>query len=137
MQIAIASPALIGNYENLKDLRNKIVNWLKSNFYEKTVVNEHTKFEIGFNSKSFNKLVSGNAGTVKLLCLTAIEQIIKFGILESVEVDKRERAEIIAIYYFSSVVQIDGNTYKYWFTVRQLLNGKFIYSGNLNIKKPL
>jgi len=137
MKTPKAKPEIIGEYSNISDLRKKIENWLKSEFYNTIIINKQTKFEIGFNSKSFNKLVSGNPGFIKLISLTAIKDIIEQGTLTKVDVDKQERTEILAYYYFESFVQIDNETYKFWFTVRQLRNGKFIYSGNLDIKKPL
>jgi len=129
-----ANQNLIGEYADLKDLRRKVDEWLKLNFIGKTIINEQTKFEIGFNSKSFEKLVSGKAGAIKLLCLTAIEDIVKQGILKDVLVDKKQRKDVIAFYNFQSNVLYDGITYRFWFTVKHLPNGKFLYSGNLNVK---
>jgi len=137
MNLPTATPDIIGDFNDIKDLRNKIYVWLYTTFSDKTIVNQDTKFEIGFNSKSFDKLVSGKPGTTKLLCLTALEEIIRQGILTKVEKDKKERKDILAYYYFESPVIFEDDIYKYWFTVRQLLNGKFLYSGNLDIKKPL
>lgn len=59
------------------------------------------------------------------------------GKLEDVDVDKKDRSGIIAFYYFDSEVIINDSKYKFWFTVRQLNNGKFIYSGNLDTKKTV
>jgi len=136
MTIPKAKPELIEKYKDLKDLRDKIYNWLILNCADKKVKNLQTKFYIGFNSTSIRKLVSGNAGETKLLCLTAIVDIVKQGELMHVDVDKKKRREILAVYFFKSSVQINDLNYHYWFTVRQLTNGNFIYSGNLDIKKP-
>ena len=132
-----AKPDLIGSFENIKDLRKKVGEWLKSTFYKTIIINKQTKFEIGFNTKSFKKLVSGNVGYIKLISLTALKQIIELGELTKVDIDKKERSDILAYYYFESIVEVDKEKYKFWFTVRQLNTGKFIYSGNLDTKKTL
>jgi len=132
-----AQPKLIGTYNNVHDLRKKIEKWLKTTFKSTVIINKQTKFEIGFTTKSFKKLVSGKPGIIKLIALTALKQMVEQGKLTKVEVDKKERGEVLAFYYFESLVQVENEKYKFWFTVRQLNNGKFIYSGNLNTKKPL
>ena len=136
-QIPQANTDIIKDCQNIKEMRIAIESWLKFSFRDVTIVNRQTKFEIGFNSKSFKKLVSGSPGQLKLIALTAIHDMIKIGELTKVDVDKKQRSEIIAYYYFESPVKIEDEVYLFWFTVRQLQNGKFIYSGNLDNKKPL
>ncbi len=134
-----ANYTVFGNYKNLKELRKVTENWLKENFKDKKIVNKETRFIIEFNNKSFKKLVSGNIGKIKLYSLSAIEKIIKNGKLTKVDVDNKKRKDIIAFYYFVSEVIVDDFIYDFYFTVRQLKTGKFIYSGNIDftLKKPL
>jgi hypothetical protein len=135
-EIPSAMPELIGSYSDLKDLREKVFNWLKATFKIKKVINKQTNFEIGFKSTTFDKLVS-KAGEKKLLCLTAIEAIIETGVLEKVDVDRKQRNDVIAFYYFTSSVKYENEVYPYWFTVRLLIDGRYLYSGNMDIKKTL
>ena len=130
-----AKPNLIGSYKDIKELRKKITNWLKLNYSNTGILNDNTDFFIEFNSTSFRKLVSGRIGKTKLLALTAIKDIIKAGQLIYTETDRKNRDEIICIYKFNSKVEVNNKIYDFYFTVRQLKNGKYIYSGHLNIKK--
>ena len=136
IKIPEAKPELIGEYTDLKDLRKKIQNFLTSNLVHKKIINTETKYEIGFNKRGIEKLLS-KSGMTKLICLTAIEDIIKNGILYDVLVDTKKREAVLGWYKFKTKVKIYGTVFEYKFSVRQLKGGKFIYSANLNIKKPL
>jgi len=123
------------SYSDLKDLRTLLTDWLKSVFTGVAIINQPTGFVIEFNSTSFRKLVSGHAGEVKLLALTALKEMIIYGDLIAFEPDRRNRKDIIGVYKFVCDVAVKNKTYKFYFTVRQLHGGKFIYSGHLDIKK--
>jgi len=135
IKIPEAKPELIGEYTDLKDLGRKIKIFLISNFKNKKIVNKETKYEIGFNKRGIEKLLY-NCGATKLLCITAIEDIIINGTLYDVVIDNKKREAILAWYRFKTKVRVYKAVYEYRFTVRELKNGKFIYSGTLDIKKP-
>lgn len=136
VKIPKVKPELIGEYADLKDLGRKIKKFLVSNFKNKKIVNKETKYEIGFNKRGIEKLLN-NCGLTKLLCLTAIEDIITNGTLYDVVTDNKKREAILVWYRFKTKVRVYKTVYEYRFTVRELENGKFIYSGTLDIKKPL
>ena len=126
---------LIGNYNDLKELRSLTYDFLVKNYSTEAVINHHTSLKIEFNSTSFRKLVSGTAVEIRFLALYVIRGIIEYGQLIEIECDYKERREILAVYKFKSLVRDGENTYEYHFTVRQTLSGKFIYSGHIFIKK--
>jgi hypothetical protein len=126
---------LFGEYLDIKDLRSRVYNFLIKNYSSSGVVNHHTSFLVGFNSTSFRKLVSGNPGELKLLSISAIKEIIETGRLIEIQPDNKKRREILAVYKFRSMILDRGFVYEYYFTVRQTLSGKFIYSGHIDINK--
>lgn len=101
-KIAKANYKIFKDYKDIKSLRKIVEKWLKATFTGKKIKNRQTKFIIEFNSKSFKKLVSGKVGKIKLYSLSALKDIIQNGILTKVDIDKKERTEIIAYYYFKS-----------------------------------
>lgn len=134
-KIPIINKTLFGEYRDIKDLRYRVYNFLLKNFSSSGIVNHHTSFVIRFNSTSFRKLVSGNPGEIKLLSISVIKEIIETGKLVEILPDNKKRKEILAIYKFRSTVKDQNSQYEYYFTVRQTLSGKFIYSGHIDINK--
>jgi len=93
-KIPKAKPELIGEYTDLRDLRIKVQNFLTSNFMHKKIINTETKYEIEFNKRGIEKLLY-NSGSTKLICLIAIEDIIKNGILYDVVADNKKKKSYI------------------------------------------
>jgi hypothetical protein len=143
-QTVIINPNKIPIFSNLSDLRKRVKQLLVSGLH-KEIKNIHTRFYIQFNGTSFKKLVSGNVSKEKLIALTHLWDIVENGVLYNVKNDKKNRSEIICIYYFFCFVRFPMNSENkninhkqlFRFTVRQQKDGKLIYSGGIDkIKYP-
>ena len=127
---------LLGNYNNAKELRDNFEAYLRKNFSKTSKIkNNHTGFNIGFNENSFKKLTSGKIGETKYIALTALENILRYGTLYSCKIDNKQRKDILLIYWFMCFVNVKGRKYVLRYSVRYTNDGKFIYSGHLNIKE--
>lgn len=130
--LPIANPELLGPFVDIKDLRSKTKKWLKNTFSTTCLFNAETGWNIQMNTTTIDKLTSGKVGITKMYALTALAEIVRIGICKEMSTDRKERKEIRAVYTFESHVLVLGKKYKYWFIVRVLHNGKFLYAGNLN-----
>ena len=123
-----------GEYKDLKELKDKALEFLKNNFKGIAVINKKTDFAIRFNSRSFGKLLY-KSGVLKTQVLSSIKEVVEKAEFVSSEADKNKNSKVIAVLLFKVKVEIKGYEYDYYFNVKHTKDGKYIYAGMMDIEK--
>lgn len=128
-------------YKDDKELRGKVYDYLMLNWRDKVIINEHNGHSILITRIAIDKLTF-SSGESKLRLLLHLPQIIINATPVSVEdvikfnVGMKKIAKFV--YNFESYIRIGEESYLFGlktFVVNE--NETYIYSGHLNIKKPL
>lgn len=98
---------------------------------------EGKPFLVSISSVTIGKLLY-SGGHHKFSCLFQIREIIEQGIFDRKEEPKRENKFQIATWWFKTIVRINTEKYEFFFSVKEFVKeDKKLYSGHLDIKKPL
>lgn len=92
--------------------------------------NDSTGWFIEINNESIRKWFSKPLGFIKLKAFTAINDIIKVGVLIKTEKANKKLNKREKVHQFWSIVQVDGKNYPFGFLVIEK-EGKFIYNTTL------
>jgi len=125
---------LCRNQKSHNEFRTEVKLWLKANLLNSICLNTQTGYEIFINNTSIEK-VTHKFGDVKAHSFTAIPNIIKNAVFISSEDDNRNRADIIKVLKFESLIQVDNIQYEVWIYVRQTRTQLNLYSLNVNVQK--
>lgn len=131
-----------GNLERLQklslhDQRKELENFIKERFAQKVIWINDKKISIKFSSKSFSELIH-KAGLHKFACLYHLEEIIINGKYINSEIPKPNKKYAELVLLFTTIVKINFSFYEYDFKVLKYRNSEnYMYSGHLDIKKPL
>ena len=123
---------LCRNGRSHKEFRIEVKNWLKSNYLNLSFINDETGYEIFINN-TFIEKVTSSFGDIKAHSFTAIPGIIKNSSFIKTEDDKRNRAEIIKVLKFESLINIDNVIYEIWIYVRETKSQLQLYSINIKV----
>jgi hypothetical protein len=134
----------IGNfkpYSDFKELRNKVKEYLNNNFKDTIIKNEATGIDILITKIAINELTF-KTGDSKLKLLYHIGDIIKYATPEKVEEITKFNDPLKKIskfmYQFESFVKINNEIYEFKFKTFVINDTQtYIYSGHLDIKKPI
>lgn len=101
----------LGDYKDIKELRQKAVDYYKANLQGKTV--KHPELgEVLFSGKGLRKFVSSSADENKLKMLTAVPDIINQGKYQGEEKPAHQREDgIIKFHRISKTVSMDNKKY--------------------------
>jgi len=145
--VVFLNPSIISDleyfkpYKDDKELRKKVDVYMMANFKDVKIVNEHTKHTIVITSVAINKLTH-NSGESKLRLLLHLPEIIANATPLRIEGITKFNHPIKRVakfvYLFESYVRIGNETYEFGFSTFVVdENESYVYSGFLNIKKPV
>lgn len=120
----------LGEYKDIKELRQKAVDYYKANLQGKTET--HPKLgEVIFSGKGLRKFISSSADENKLKMVCAIRGIIKNGKYEGEEKPQHPRTDdIVKFHRISHLVHMGDTTYKVSVLIGEDSAGRKFY--NLN-----
>lgn len=102
----------LGDYKDIKELRQKAVDYYKNNLQGKTV--KHPELgEVLFSGKGLRKFISSSANEEKIKMLPSVSSIIKQGEYQSEEKPSHQREDgIIKFHRISNTVNMAGKKYQ-------------------------
>lgn len=126
-----AKAEVYGSETAVKQLIPVVKDWLLHNVKNTSVTNDYTGYDIIINDTAIGKWFSEKVGEIKLKAFTAIQDIIQVAIKTKQEADKHDKPGIVAVHYFSSLVEVEGKVYPFIFLVDETVDKKYIYKTTL------
>lgn len=118
-------------------LRERAVDYLNS-LRGKIFSLEETNPDIKFTlSRESVWHLTANAGVTKLKITKQLPEIVRQGMIVSVEDEMKKDTNVEHILKCSSYIMINGELYAYYFVLKMKKGGThFIYSGAIDVEKP-
>ncbi|MDR0675814.1 MAG: DUF2213 domain-containing protein [Elusimicrobiota bacterium] len=116
----------LGEYKDIKELREKAIEYYKDNLAGKKVKNE-TLGEINFSEKGFKKPISFSADEKKLLLFPYLQEIIINSKVIKEEKEKYNRDNIEKWFLLENKIKIKDKEQNVRINIRQDNNGKLYY----------
>jgi hypothetical protein len=112
--------------------------WAVENLLTKKVYHKDLKGNrfIEFNKAGIDHLIFSKAYDLKIKLIYSCVELVKKSTLFSIEMDKKGRKDIKAVYRFVSVWENEGREYFVYIIVRETNLGKFYYDHNIIKEKP-
>lgn len=124
-----------GDYKNIKELRQKAINYYKENLQGKTFNIGNFK-DIRISRKSAERYKSYGADERKLLIIPKLLTILKTSkYRNSSDLKKKRKDNIKKFHYFTNEILIKGEDYDVYITIGEDNKGNLFYDLDKN-KKP-
>lgn len=122
--------------DKMKVLLIRTFDFLVEKYLDEKLHIVQKNIDVYFSGIGIKKLVH-KAGETKCKSLFQIGEIIQTSVFSHTEPDKKNRADILKVWIFKNVIGWEGKRFEYRIYIDQRKDGHFVYSGNMDMKKPL
>lgn len=130
-------PFQISEFPSRTKYKDSIKKHLQETLGGKTVINKETGKEIRFYNQGFKKIAHVTSGDFGALVACNISELIENAVFADQVEDKERRDEILSVIRFIVRVSINESIYEAWIYIRERIEGYFLYSVSIDIKKRL
>jgi hypothetical protein len=118
---------VFGEDMKLDELQKQALNYAKQNFQGKSIINNHTGWEVGFSKTGLSKTMSHAALREHNISMAVLDKLMENAVYLRTEEDHKGRNDIKAWHYFYAPLKIDNKTYLARLAVRETTLGQKFY----------